>query len=321
MTKRGVVLIFSLLVVLFLTIILGSFFLRSINENNLVRRSVSSTQAFWAAEGGIAQAIRNLPDSPTNGNFGGYSYETTTAYRTTINATDYYNITSTGIVAFPSGGDIRRTINVVVKKGTNDPTKFRYSIQAANNLCFGGPGQCKCPKDATCPPTLIEIGDPYSYLHPNVSPYCNGQDCYIRQDGTINSADLFGYQLTDISSIATHYTDTVPETISGVTWVDVTPDQTLMVTDGTGSGVLIINGNVQFGGTYQFRGIIYALGTLIARGTFDSYGSIIVASAAGVDSVDGTPDLYWDQTEISNALDALNLAANSLVGIVSWNEP
>jgi type II secretory pathway pseudopilin PulG len=149
MNKEGIALIFSLIVVLVLSILLSALYFKSISENNLVDRYLSSMRAFWVAEAGIAEAKRNLPGSPTNGNLGDYSYETTTTYRTTINNSNYYDISSTGIV--PSlGGNISRTVNAVVKTGPIDPTKFQYSIQAANDLCFGG----GCDKD------------PYKYIHP-----------------------------------------------------------------------------------------------------------------------------------------------------------
>lgn len=302
MNKRGITLIFGLLVVLVLSILSGSFFFKSINENNLVRRYVNSVRAFWAAEAGIAEAIGNLANSPTNGNLGDYRYETATAYRATINASDYYDITSTGIADLPSGGDIRRTLNVVVKRGPVDAAKFQYGIAAANDLCFGGPGSCnKTPED---------------FLDPDI---CNGHPCWREGDPTINFSDLFGYAQSDVENIATHYDESnFPNAVSGITWVDVTPGSTLMVTGNlTGEGVLIIDGDVQFGGDYTFNGVVYILGTLKARGTFDSYGSIIVASAAGIDTINGTPTLHWDQTEITQSL---QLLSNNFVDIVSWRE-
>jgi hypothetical protein len=301
MNKRGVALIFGSLVMVVLLILVSTFFFTSINENNSARKYVNSVLAFWVAEAGVAEAIKALPNSPTNGNLGSYSYQTTTTYRTTINATDYYDIVSTGIVALPSGGDIRRTVNAVVKRGSNDPTKFKYAIAAANDLCFGG---ASCNKD------------PNDFLDPDI---CNGGPCWEENDTTINFRDLFGYDQSEVSAIATHYTDAnFPDTVSGVTWVDVTPGNTLMVTGTeTGTGMLIINGNVHFGGSYQFHGIIYVLGILVARGTFDAYGSVIVASNAGVDSINGNPEFHWDQSEIDTSLDTLS---NHFKQIVSWRE-
>jgi hypothetical protein len=298
MNKKGIALIFSLIVVLILSILLSAFYFKSLNENNWVKRYINLTRAFWVAEAGVAEAQMNLSNSPTNGNLGGYNYQTTTSYRTTINNRDYFDIVSTGTVA-----GIGRTINVVVRTGAFDATKFQYSLEAANDLCFGG----NCKKD------------PYTYIHPANPPGCDGHDCYKEFDNTINFADMFGYQMNAVSSIATHYTESnFPGTVSGVTWVDVTPGQTLMVTgSGTGTGILIVNGNVQFGGTYTFRGIVYVSGTLTARGTFGLYGSAIVASTSDVDSINGTPDFTWDQNQIVEALKQLSYRESD---IVSWRE-
>jgi len=301
MNKRGVALVFAFLVSMVLFILLGSFFLKSMNENNLVRRYINSTRAFWVSEAGVAAAIKNLPNNGT-GNLGNYSYQWTTAYRTTISSSDYYDITSTGIVAFPSGGDIRRTVNVVVKRGSVDPSAFQYGIQAANDLCFGGASCNKNPND---------------FLDPDI---CDGHPCWKESDTTINFPNLFvGYTQSDVQAIATHYTDTTfPGAVSGVTWVDVAAGNTLMVTGSeTGSGVLIINGNVHFGGTYQFYGVIYVLGTLTARGTFDAYGSMVVASTSDVDSINGTPEFHYNWTYVESALQNLS---NSFSKIVSWRE-
>jgi hypothetical protein len=302
MNNKGVALIFSFIIVLVLSILLSAFYFKSINENNMVRRYISSMRAFWAAEAGIAEAKSNLPNSPTNGNIGDCSYETTTTYRASINNSDYYDIASTG-TAPSSGSEISRTLNAVVMTGPVDPSKFQYSVQAANDLCFGG----NCKKD------------PYTYIHPCYPPGCDGHQCYKEFDNTINFADMFGYQLSEISSIATHYTNAnFPGTVSGVTWVDVTPGGTLMVTGSQqGSGILVVNGNVHFGGTYQFRGVVYVLGTLTARGNFDLFGSAIVASTSDVDSINGTPDLTWDENEITSALQQLTFSNSD---IVSWNE-
>lgn len=302
MNKRGFALVFGLLVIIVLFILLNSFFLKSINENNLVKRYVNSVQAFWVAEAGIAEAIDNLPNSPINGTLSSYRYETTTAPRTTINLCDYYDITSTGIVPLRGGGELRRTIDAVVRSGPIDPTKFQYGIDAANELCFGGQGACnRTPED---------------FLDPDD---CGTHDCWKEGDTTINFRDLFGYEQSDIERIATHYTETnFPGTVNGITWVDVTPGSTLIVTgDLEGEGLLIINGNVHFGGDYNFRGIIYVLGVLTARGTFDAWGSVLVASTAGIDSINGTPTFHWSPADIRNALQLLAL---SNTDIVSWSE-
>lgn len=309
MNKRGIALIFSLLVIMVLSILLSSFFIKSINENNLVKRYVGSLEALWAAEAGVADTIQqslpaSVPYTPINCNLGNCHYSTTTNYRTNINGSDYYDIDSTGIVSFPGAGDIRRTVSAIVKKGPVNSAKFKYGIGAANDLCFGG--GCH--------------GTPNDYLDPDI---CNGVACWKEFDATINFRDLFGYSQSDVSAIATHYTDAnfmtlTSGAVSGVTWVDVAPGNTLDVGGSeTGSGVLIIDGNAKFAGSYQFHGIVYILGTFTARGTMDAYGSIIVASSAGVDTINGTPEFHYNQPDIETVLQQLS---NDFVDIVSWKE-
>jgi hypothetical protein len=301
MNKHGVVLVFSLLALLVLSILLSSFFIKSINENNFVNRCVNSARAFWVAEAGVAHAKRNLPNSPTNDNIDRYSYETTTTFRATINSCNYYDIVSTGIVALPGGGDTRRTINAIVKTGVIDPTKFQYAIQAANDICFGA----QCEKD------------PERWIHPET---CNGHSCWKEFDSTINFRDLFGYELSEVSAIATHYTENnFPGTVTGVNWVDVSEGGTLRLEGTTtGRGVLIVNGKVEARGTYNFYGIIYILDTFqAASGTLAIFGSVVVQNSAGIDEFQGTADITWDQAEIQNALNSL---ANSITTVVSWKE-
>ncbi len=304
MNRRGIALVFGLLVLVVLSILSSASFIKTMNENNQVRRHINSMRAFWVAEAGVAEAKSHLPTAYTNGNLGDYSYQATASYRATINTSDYYDIASVGIVPLSTGGDIRRTINAVVKTGSIDDSKFPYAITAANELCFGG----NCNKS------------PENYLDPDI---CDGHACWKDEDTTINFTDLFGVEQNAVKNMAiqdgSYYTDAnFPSSTSGITWVDVASGSTLTVAGNlTGSGLLIINGNVHFSGNYDFRGIVYVLGTLTATGTFDSWGGIIVASTAGVDNINGNPTLHWDKEEIRKALIPLSLDSAQ---IVSWKE-
>jgi hypothetical protein len=254
----------------------------------------------------LAVAIAELPNTGAlNGTLYNYNYQTITANRTVINASQYYDINSTGIVPFIPGGDIRRTIQAVVKTGQVDPSKFEYGLAAANYLCFGGAGSCN--------------RDPEDFLNPAYN--CSGHNCWIENYTTMNFPGLFGCAQSDVEAIAAHYNETTfTGNVSEVSWVDVGSNNTLMVdSDLNGTGILIINGSVHFGGTYLFRGIVYVLGKLTARGNFDAWGSVIAASTANVTntSINGNPTFHWNQTDIGQALQWLS-GLNST--IVSWRE-
>lgn len=304
MNKKGMVLIFGIVVILFLLVVFGAFFSKTINETNLAKRHISSIKAFWAAEAGLADAIKNLPSSPVTNTIDGESYRATSTYRATINMCKYYDLESTGTVTLPGGASLTRTVYATVKTGPTDPSKFQYGIQAANDLCFGG--ACKKPAE--------------DYLDPDI---CNGHSCWKEFDTTLNFQDMFNYTQDEVRAAATHYTeDTFPDNLPrGVHWVDVTPGESLnMVGNGTGSGILIIDGDASFGaGTYQFDGIIFVLGSLDVRGTFDAIGSVIVSSAVGVDSINGTPTFHWDVPAITDALETLSFVVSQKT-IVSWHE-
>lgn len=300
MNKRGAALIFGLLVLLVLAALFSAFFLKTINENNLVRRYIGSLRAFWAAEAGIAEAKRNLPNN-VSGAMDLSRFQATTAFRTSIDSRNYYDIQSTGIVDFSPAATITRILDAVVRTGSVDVSRFPYAIDAANDLCFGG-SQCnKAPE---------------GFMDPDV---CDGHACWQEGDTSINFRDLFGYEQSDIQGMATRYTDSnFPGNVSGISWVDVAAGSTLSVAGNlTGTGLLIVNGNVRFEGDYTFRGIIYVLGTMTARGNFDAWGSVIVASTAGIDSINGSPEFHWSQVDVGDALSELSFLSAETV---SWSE-
>jgi len=310
MNKRGVALIFGLLVVVVLSILLGSFFLSSMSENNLVRRHVASVRAFWAAEAGVAKAVQNLPSSPNNNNLDSYSrYEAATSARAIINGTQYYNITSVGIVSLPIGADVRRTVKVVAKGLAPTSTdKFGFSLQAANEICFSG----GCKDDKASKYIVPLNGCPVTTANPTGL-------CWRDSDSGVNFSGMFGLSQSEVSAIATHYDeDHFPEPASGITWIDVSSGGLLHKSGGGGTGILIINGNCKFTGGFTFRGLIWVIGILdAALGNSSYYGAVVVShDASADDDVSGSALFVYNQTDIQSAIG--NLPSQKKV--VSWWE-
>lgn len=329
MNKRGVALVLAFIVILVLGLLLGSVFLKTMNENNLAKRYVNSTRALWVAEAGVAQAVRNILGISGSGNLDSGGYVWISAFWRTIGTNDYYNIVSTGTVSLPSGDNVQRQISAVARTPAVDANRFPFSLVSSGDLCFGG--NCK--------------GDPTKYVHPQpllpnppVDPalypqetVCPGGSCWNEKNTELNFLNLFGYQSSEIKSLADHvYTKaTFPGSgISGVTWVDVPVGEKLSLTGGSGSGydspdgtgILIVNGDVEMAaGNYLFRGIIYVIGKFAARGTFDGYGSVVVQARTEIEesTINGTPDFWHSKYDIEQALRCL--AANSAY-IVSWKE-
>lgn len=63
MNKRGMVLIICYMVIMVLSILGAAFLARSFNERSVTSKYLDSTQAFWAAEAGVSQAMVTMEDN------------------------------------------------------------------------------------------------------------------------------------------------------------------------------------------------------------------------------------------------------------------
>lgn len=80
------------MVIAVLTILGSAFVMRSISESNIARRYANSAQAFWIAEGGLAQAYRDWFNNPAysggTGSLGGGTYTVVkSALKSEVNVT------------------------------------------------------------------------------------------------------------------------------------------------------------------------------------------------------------------------------------------
>ena len=282
--RKGFVLIFSLLVTLTLSLLLTSFYLQNINEGNLAKRFADSTRAFWLAEAGAAQAYVDFP-SGSSGTLGGANYAY--AAEVTLISGNYYTITSTGTVTHPGGTTITRIVTASVKTGNTDPTKFKYGVETTTELEIKGSA------------TINPVGSSKEY-------------------STLDFSNLFGVTKAQMQAGATHsYTAaTFAAPVDGITWVEV-PSGTLNIASNlTGSGVLVINGNVKFAGTVVFDGIIYVIGELTMTGNITASGGVLAESSTTVDTtITGNVTINYDPSKIFTAL---NNVASLSKQVVSW---
>lgn len=270
--SKGFVLIFALLVTLMFSLILVGFYLQNINESNLAKRFADSTRAFWLAEAGAASAYVNFP-AGSSGTLGGSGY-VYNAVVTPISG-NYYTITSTGTVNRADGVTISRTITASVKTGITDATKFQYGIETTTDLVTKG---------------SVSINPSGSF----------------KEFSTLDFSNLFGVTKVQMQAGATHsYTvSDFSAPVDGITWVEVPSGDTLTVAGNlSGSGVLVINGNVHFSGTVDFNGIIYVIGTLTITGTVTTNGSVLAESSTTVDTtIKGNVEINHDSSQIATAL-------------------
>jgi hypothetical protein len=287
MNKRGIVLVFALMVMLVLSVLLTAFYLQSASEGQLAGMFENSTRAFWLAEAGIAQALSNF-SGPTvlSGSIDAANY--TYNVQVTQLSGVYYNMASTGTVTSPAGSSVSRTVSVTVKTGVIDPTKFNFAIETTTDLVVRG---------------SVDI---------------NPDDSW-KENSELDFADLFGITKAEMKDNATHvYTsDTFAEPVDGITWVDV-DDSMNIAADLAGSGILIINGDVHFSGTVNFNGIIYVIGELTITGMVTTSGSVLAESSTTVDTeLRGNVEINYSLSDITDALGPVVFATKE---VVSWQE-
>jgi len=284
MNKKGFALVLSLLTVLALSILLAGFFLKSINEKGLAERHAYNIKAFWLAEAGIAESVNNLPNNVSNCLQDGHCYATVVLEL----SGEYYQINSVGTVSLPSGGQVEKELEVVVKVNRPDASNFPDAIQTTGEL--------------------ITKGRAYTI---------NGT---INEQAALNFADLFECSKEEMELWATHYySDQLLEPIDGITWVDTTDGNELTVAGNLqGSGILVIFGDVHFSGTLDINGIVYVIGKLRMSGTPTINGTILAESQADIDTtIVGHVTINHNTEIISNALIFLQGVSSE---IVSWKE-
>lgn len=289
--NRGVVLIFSLLLVLVLSSLLVALYLNAVSESLQANRHANSVRAFWLAEAGLATVKANAGLSATSGTLGGiyYTYNVP-APQLVAGTTNYWIVNSTGTVSLPSGLNVSRSLSTTIKTGEIDASKFPYAIDTTTDLVIKG--------------NAVTI---------------NGT--YKENDATINFANMFGVSKTTMEAGATHlYTDaTFGDPVDGITWVNVASGNNFDIAGNlVGSGILVVKGDVRISGTVVFNGIIYVIGSLTMTGTVTTNGSVVAESSLTADTeLKGTVNINYNLEQIQAALAYVQLLNKQ---IVAWRE-
>ena len=289
--RRGIVLIFAMLMMLVLSALLASFYFCTIGEQQQAAQYVNSMRAFWLAEAGLATVKANPGLGGASGSLGGSGYNFNVPAPVVVAGTnnEYWVVTSTGTVSLPNGSNISRTLVSTLKTAAADTSKFPYAIDTTTDLIIKG---------------SVEI---------------NGTT--QQNDNTINFSNMFGITKTAMRAGSSHlYTETNFNTpVDGITWVDVASGSTLDVAgDLGGSGILIVNGDVHISGTVTFDGIIYVIGALTMTGTVTVNGSVIAESSATADTtLKGNVTLNYNLAQVQGALTNVQFLNKQ---IVAWQE-
>lgn len=285
--RKGSVLVFGLLVVVFLAVISTGYFFSTINDAMMTQRHVMSMRAFWGAEAAVAQGIKSLPASTSGTLSDGVSFQSSTTHM----GDNYYQVSAVGTCT--SGGHtLSRTINAVVSTIILDPAKFQYAIETTVKLIVKG---------------SVEISPAGSE----------------KEYATINFNDLFSMSKEDVKAFATVYT-AIPSAMSGVVWLEppaaASPSFEWDLTSNlVGSGILVVEGDIHIAGTVNWDGIIYVMGKLRMSGTPIVNGTVLAESGITVDdtTMTGNVSLNYSLDKITAALNLLSYASAK---VVSWKE-
>lgn len=277
----------ALLATTLLSGLIASFYIRGITEKQIALKHANSIKAFWLAEAGVAKIVGSPGLSSTGTvTFGGGTYSAAVSFI----AGEYWRITSTG-TAGAAGSAVTKVLEVTVRTGVVDATKFKYGLESTTEIDFKGHSYTIDPADSW------------------------------KEYSVLDFADLFGVSKTDMRSYATHlYTDYNIDlnNINGITWVDVTGGQLKLTSNWTGSGILIVNGDCDMAGTPTFTGIIYVIGRLDMSGTINLTGAVLAESSTTVDTeISGDVSITYDPSVIANALTGVTFLTKE---IVSWRE-
>jgi len=331
MGKRGIALVFALLVAMVFSILFAGFFLKSMNENRLVRRHLDSMQAFWAAEAGIAQAVKDLPTELTDplGTVGlpvnKFRYSVTSDFTSSRTYTDpitfktyetkVYQIDSTGSV---TGTDITRNLQAFATYTPPSPGGFNSAIEVKDGLKITGSVMI-----SGLPATDEQnIYDP-TYAH-DFSDFTFTGKFDAAPEDVKAYAQAKGHYFEDPNPSLPQYAITNPlntNMADDVYWVKITdPKKDLQIPKTGWQGnniILIVEGGCSMEGG-DLDGILWVTGVLKITGNPDINGAVISQSETRV-TVAGNPDIYHDSTAISNAIDLIKDTLGTRA-IVAWRE-
>lgn len=293
---QGIILPIVLILTLVLMITGLVFISLGVQENSLVRREIAKRQAFYLAEAGVEDARVQLgqdwDDCPT-------SIDTTPSllevgtYHADISESEldsnWREVTSTGTVTV---GGRSKTVRVTLSPPL--PSRVTSAIKAGGE---------------------IDIQSAAATINPPPDEDDQGVVLVFQ--------DIFGVSKTEMKEIAQnpsnkYYDSAVNDPIvENITWINGGAEQSQITSAGwTGSGILIVDGNLKItGGT--FDGIIWITGSLeIAAGNPVINGAIFVESDTTVD-LSGNLTLNYDTGAITNAFGDLGSTGPI---VESWEE-
>lgn len=323
MKKRSFVLIFTFFVITVLIVLGGAILSRSVSESRIAQKHLEATQAFWAAEAGVSEALNALRvdfnESAANINSGATSLDQGT-FSVNITNIDAENrrVTIDGSFA-----GVTRTIEVVISKPPLPSNLFDHAIYTSGDLTSNG--------SAGSVTGDIIVGDTFTdnggttmdapTMDPSIDPIArlNFDDLRIASEGQNNDYETsfngkkyyepgtttekalpasFWYVTIDgIDNDEDGETDEVDEWVPNIVYIDGSLD---ISGKGTVGGFFIVGGDLvadaSIGGSGTIDGVIYTLGDLVINGgggteTLNINGGLLTG---GDTTLNGSPTVTYN---------------------------
>ena len=298
--EKGVILPLVLILTLILMITGFVFVSLGVQENSLVRKEIAKRQAFYLAEAGVEGARVQLGQDW----YGCTSIDTTplgagtyTAHIYTTDSNGYpllgtkRRVTSTGTVV-----GISKTVQVIVRKPP-DGSEIDSAITSGGNINVQGSADIDPPPTEDDENFNFELGN-----DPDDDLSLFEEIFGVTKDEMKDIAQSFPNNYYDSAIGVAPYNDPFVENI---TWVHGGGVQSQIQGNWTGSGILIVDGDLKITGNAFFDGIIWVTGSLeVASGTPEINGAIFVESGTTVD-VTGNLALTFNVGAIDDALSGL----------------
>jgi len=273
-SEKGIVLVAVVVFTLIFTLLGFSLLSMANSEIVMARKDINKTKAFYLAEGGLGMAISDLPNTNSlSGTLGDGEYDVTI---TPVSGfSNRWTIESVGSVNMAT----RRIRAVVVVR-----PDVTTAMMISGGLVVKG-------NDADVNGVVGEYTTP----------------CF---------EDIFGVTKEEMQDNATYKYTSPPNNqtpVEKITWVNEDNEFKITTTDWVGSGIMIVNGDLDIsGGT--FNGVIWVIGELFISGNTVINGSIFVEGGATVDTtITGTAEISFEQLAIGDAF-------SNLSTVLSWQE-
>lgn len=267
---------------------------------------------------GDGSTSTHTSSSPGNIIYYGYpsSGATTPSSFTTTGATPYHPVEL--ITAYGKKGDSLQVVQIELGRNPGPPTPA--AVYGQGNITINGgsgflSGNDSCGQAGAKPPVYTmspatTTGSP-TYEGSPATPQSGSLDIDIdefaenlKQGATVITEDQSGVNFGSPTNFVTLYSNTSnPPNVGG-----------LKIQNGTGYGILIVEGDLTLGGGFNWDGIILVTGTLTFNGGGDGInikGAVLATSSI---DINGGLDIRYDSCQIDKSLQSKPLV------LVKWKQ-